>query len=324
MKIAISGGAGAMGGLFGARLAGAGHDVTLLDVAAPAVRAINDRGLRVQPFGGGAVETVRLRATAQAAEIGPVDLLVFFVKGRHTQAAAEAARPAVGGKTEILTLQNGWGNAPRIESVFGSRRVLAGVTLHSATLVAPGQVHHAGVGPTTIGELDGRVTPRVQAIAQVLRAVGDVEVSREIVKVIWSKLCLNVCALPACALLRFYSGELVRHEGTMSLMKELLREAVAVAHAQGIGLDCDERWEAIQKILHAAATVRASMLQDVEVRRLTEIDTINGAVIEAGLRHGVPTPHNQTMVWLVKALEGTFAPGYESLPSSPGARELAS
>ncbi|MGH7947280.1 MAG: ketopantoate reductase family protein, partial [Opitutaceae bacterium] len=246
-------------------------------------------------------------------------LVLIMVKSLHTEAAARTSLPFLGPKTSVLTLQNGWGNVPKLQAILGSQRVLAGITVHSGTLVGPGHVRHAGIGPATIGELDGQISNRVRSIAGILAATGEVHVSPEIVKVIWSKLCLNVCALPACALLRFYSGELLKHESLLELMRALLRETVAVATAQGTPLDFDERWAAITAQLARAGTVRASMLQDVEARRCTEIDAINGAVVEVAHRLGIPIPHNETLVWLIRALDASLAPDYKptALPSLP-------
>jgi 2-dehydropantoate 2-reductase len=125
-------------------------------------------------------------------------------------------------------------------------------------------------------------------------------------KEIWSKLALNVCTLPTSALLRFYAGQLVEHEGTLALMRGLLAEVVAVANAQGIPLEFDERWETITGLLHRAARAKSSMLQDVEKQQQTEIEVVNGAITAAGERLGIPTPYNNTMVWMVRSLEATF------------------
>jgi len=319
-RIAIVGGGGAMGGLFGALLAKSGHSVTAVDVSTAAVEAINRHGLSFEGADG-KIESVRFGATTDPGEVGPVDLVLIMVKGMHTEAAARAALPLLGPKTPVLTLQNGWGNVPKLQAILGSERVLAGITVHSGTLVGPGHVRHAGIGPATIGELDGRLSARVKAIARILGATGEVHVSAEIVRVIWSKLCLNVCALPACALLRFYSGELLKHESLLQLMRALLRETVAVATAQGVPLDFDERWAAITAQLAKASTVRASMLQDIEARRYTEIETINGAVIEAAHRLGIPVPHNETLAWLIRALDASFAPDYK--PTAPPSLPIA-
>src|SRR5262249_9117826 len=117
---------------------------------------------------------------------------------------------------------------------------------------------------------------------------------------------LAACTLPTSALLGFTSGKLIEHEGTLQLMRGILHEAVIVAKAQGIDLDEAERWKAITAAEKHYAGAKASMLQDIEKRRRTEIDVVNGAIVEAGKRLNIPTPHNEDMVWLVKSLEETF------------------
>ena len=307
MKIAILGGAGAMGGVFGGYLAQAGNDVALVDVWGEGVAAINAEGLRIEGKSGD-VRTIPARATTDPAKVGPVDLVMVFVKCYHTESAVRAATPLLGPDTTVLTLQNGWGNAPRIAAIVGQERVLVGLTYHSATLLGPGRAQHAGQGMTFLGELDGSSSARLQQIAETFSAAGlDVTMTDDVLKQVWSKLALNVCTLPTSSLLRFFAGQLVEHDGTLSLMRELLREVVAVANAQGIALDEAERWEAITGLLKRATGAKASMLQDVERSRRTEIDVINGAIVAAGQRLGIATPYNSTMVWLIKSLEETFS-----------------
>ena len=303
MRIAILGGGGAMGGLFGGYLARAGNDVTLIDVSRAAVEAINADGLTIEEKDG-SQPLIRVAASDDPASVGPVDLIINFVKCYHTEAAIRAAAPMIGKDTAVLSLQNGWGNAPRIASIVGEDRVLVGLTYHSGTLLAPGRVKHPGSGMTFIGELSGDVTERLDRVAAVFReAQIETTQSGRILDEVWKKLALNACTLPTSALLRFFAHELVAFEGSMSLMAAILREVVAVANAQGIALDYDERWAAITGLLEKAVGGKASMLQDVEAKRQTEIDVINGAIVEAGRRAGVPTPHNETMVWMIQAAE---------------------
>ena len=218
-----------------------------------------------------------------------------------------AIAPMLGQDTAILTLQNGWGNAERIGAIAGKSRVMVGLTYHSGTLVAPGRVKHSGIGMTHVGEIDGAQSARLEtAVAAFRRAGLETAPSQRILDEIWRKLALNVCTLPTSALLRFQAHELIQHEGTMALMEGLLDEVIAVAGAQGIDLDRAERWRAITGLLEKAVGARASMLQDVEARRQTEIDVVNGAIVEAGKRHSVPTPLNDAMVWMVKSLQGKY------------------
>ena len=306
MKIAIIG-SGAMGGVFGALLAKGGHDVTLVDVWREGVDAINTRGLIVEQKTGER-ETIRVRATTTPADAGVVDVALVFVKCYHTEAAVKSALPIVGPRTVVLSLQNGWGNAARISAIVGADKVLVGVTYHSATLAGAGHVQHMAKGVTHLGGLGGAADARLPEIAAAFTAAGiETHVSQTIREQIWSKLALNVCSLPTSSLLRCYAGDLVQRPGTVALMQALLREVVAVATALGIKLDYTERWTAISTLLEKATTAKASMLQDVMARRRTEIDVINGAIVAEGARFGIATPHNETLVDLIKALEDGFA-----------------
>ncbi len=295
-----------MGGALGAALFEGGHEVVLVDVAREAVEKINADGLHITDKSG-ATRAVRVPATLSPTETGAVDVVVVFVKCYHTETAMRAAAPLLGPQTVVLSLQNGWGNAPRIAQIVGEERVLVGVTYHSAILVEAGHIRHSGVGKTLLGELGGTVTPRLEQVAGALRDAGwEVEVSTDIRSKIWGKLALNVCTLPTSALLRFTADELPKHEGICRLMRALLHETIEVAQAQNIALNFHERWDAIISLLEKAVGAKSSMLQDVERGRKTEIDVINGAICEAGTRLGIPTPYNDALLSLVKALEETF------------------
>ena len=291
MKIAILGGGGAMGGLFGGMLTEAGSEVTLIDVSQEAVSTINAHGLSIQDKASGVTRTVRVPASSEPAKVGTVDLVVNFVKCYHTEAAVRSAIPMIRPDTVVLTLQNGWGNAPKISSIVGEERVLVGLTYHSATLLEPGKVLHAGKGMTFMGELTGQMSDRLARVAEAFRAAGlEVTPTPNVLQEVYQKLALNVCTLPTAALLRFYAHQLVEHEPMLELMRALLKEVVAVAGAQGVTLDENERWEAITGLLKRAVGGKASMLQDVERGGRTEIDVINGAIVE-----GFPPP--TTTAW---------------------------
>jgi len=301
MKIAIIG-AGAMGSVIGGLLAKAGNEVTLVDVWREAVEAINTKGLRIND------DVVKVRATDKPADIGVVELVLVFVKCYHTDAAVRNALSLIGPDTVVLSLQNGWGNGPRIAKIVGEEKLLIGVCYHSATVAGPGHVLHVGKGMTFMGELNGKLSQRLTQIAETFQQAGiEVTPTSEVLKEIWSKLALNVCTLPTSALLRFYAPQLVQHEPMLELMKDLLQEVIAVARAQKIPLDFNERWGAITGLLRRCApTAKSSMFQDVEKSRQTEIDVINGAIVEGGERLNIPVPYNRAMVSMIKSLEGTF------------------
>ncbi len=297
-----------MGSTLGSVLAKAGNDVTLIDVWKDAIVAINRDGLKVQNKTGD-ISVHKVRAVTSPAELaGPADLLLVFVKCYHTAEAVKSALPLLGPNSTVLSLQNGWGNGPRIAEIVGQERVVLGVCYHSATVLGPGHVLHAGQGKTFIGEMDGAVSPRVLAIAEAFSKAGlEIEASAQVLKEIWSKLALNVATLPTQSTIKLTAEELPNTPDMQNLMRALLLEVVAVAQVQGIALDFTERWSAITGLLRRLApNTKGSMLQDVENHRRTEIDVMCGAIIEAGQRLGIATPYNHAMLWLVKALEANY------------------
>jgi len=295
-----------MGGLFGGYLAKAKKEVFLIDVKRDAIETMAAKGLRIDDKTGGS-QVVPVHAQTDPAKVGPVDLVIVFVKCMHTEAAIRSAKPLLGPETVVMTLQNGWGNAARLGEIVGKERIVTGLTYQSSTLLGPGHIHHTVEGLTIIGELNGDITRRLERIKELLNSAGfEVTLSGNITKDIWEKLLMTVCELPPAALLRFEVGKLIEHEGTFQLMRGLLHEAVIVAKAQGIDLDEKKHWQIIVDTEKKYAGSKASMVQDIENRRRTEIDVISGAIVEAGKRVNIPTPYNQVMVWLVKSLEETF------------------
>ncbi len=301
MRIAIVG-AGAMGSLFGGLLAEAGEDVVLVDVWEEHMRAINERGLRIRGVSGDRV--VRVKATTKHAEVGVVDLVLLQVKSYATEKAIRDALPMVGERTVVLTLQNGLGNVEKIAAVVGRERVLAGTTAHGATVLGPGEIYHAGRGPTVIGEVDGRITDRVKAIAELFNRAGiETEVTDNIMGAVWTKMLANVAINALTAITGLYNGELLELEETKAVMLKAVDEAVAVAKAMGIKLLVEDPHEFVLGIARATATNKSSMLQDVERGRRTEIDAINGMIVHYGRELGIPTPVNEALVAAVKGIE---------------------
>ncbi len=301
MRIAVVG-AGAMGSIFAARLAQGGHDVALLDVAAPLVERINAEGVRI--VRGEEASVTRVRATTDPAQIGPVDAAVFFVKCYHTAAAAELARPLVGPDTTVASLQNGWGNGDVLAGVYPPERIVVGVTYNSGLVLEPGVVMHPADQPTLVGPFADGDARRAEALAQALASGGlATTVATPVRPEIWKKLILNAATLPTAALTGMNAGALAGHAEMRELVAETAREATAVAQALGYPIDAQERVEAILALLERAGPTKGSMLQDFEAGRRTEIDVINGAVVKAAAERDVPAPLNRAFVALVKGWE---------------------
>jgi 2-dehydropantoate 2-reductase len=162
-----------------------------------------------------------------------------------------------------------------------------------------------GAGHLHIGKIDGNNTPRVHEIGELLRKGGiEVEVNEEIQDYIWYKLLINTPINAIAAITRLKNGELAENEEVRRLMRIVADEALAVAKAENIRILMKEHpVEICVSALSAASENKASMLQDVEAKRLTEIDAINGAIVERGEKMGIPTPVNRTLTGLVKVIE---------------------
>jgi 2-dehydropantoate 2-reductase len=303
VRIAIVG-AGAMGGIMGATLADGGADVTFLDVAAPLVERVNEHGITIER--GGEERTRRLPATTDPHAIGRVDALVFFVKCYHTEAAASLAAPLAGPDTVVATLQNGWGNGDVLARYFDPAQLVIGVTYHSGTTVAPGRVRHTNTTdvPTLVGPYEGENLAGAEALATAIRAGGlRAEALPGIRTEIWKKLVLNSSALPTSALTRSTAGALTSRSAMRQLVDGLIHETVAVGQASGFALDEQERLEAVHATLTGAGEGKASMLQDIEGGRRTEIEVINGAVVRVAEGLHIEVPLNRAMVALVTGYE---------------------
>lgn len=300
MRVAVIG-AGAMGSIFGAAFARAGLDTTLVDTDHVLVDHLRAHGLVVSRDRD---ETVaRPAATTDPAEVGPVDLVLFLVKCYATQAAAELARPLVGARTVVASLQNGWGNGEILAGVFDPRRLVLGVTYHSGTVTGRGRVAHTGVGPTFIGPHRNADLALCERLFRAIEATGmEVSMREDVEVVIWQKLILNAAVLPTSALTRLPISPLAERP-VIDVLEALAREGVAVAQAAGHPIELEERLATIHRILAGAGMGKASMLQDVEAGRRTEIDVINGAVIRAAERHGIDVPVNRALFALVKGVE---------------------
>jgi 2-dehydropantoate 2-reductase len=301
MKIVIVG-AGAMGSVFGARLAESGCETVLLDVRADVVEAIESSGITVRR--DGTERRVPVRATMDAASVGRVDIALIFVKSFHTLAAAKSIRPVVQGSTIVATLQNGLGNAQILTGIFDPSQVVQGVTAESGTSLGPGVVDHPGSAATYVGPIEGDSLVASERFAEVLHAAGfDAQATPAIETEIWKKLIIGASTLPAPALLGLACGPLMAEPHMRQLVDDTTREVVAVARALGHDIDADERIAYIHELLLAVPDAKGSMVQDIEAGRRTEIHMINGGIVREGEAHGVAVPINRTLVALVKGWE---------------------
>jgi len=305
MKIAVLG-AGAMGSLFGGRLAEGGHEVTLISRRAGHVDRINREGLDI--CGPGGDRRVKVRACLSAAEVGPVELVIVSVKAPQTREAMAGAVGLVGLETMVLTLQNGLGNVESLVEAVGPGPVIAGASSHGARLEGPGRVRHAGGGGTALGELSGLITARLRHLGRVLEESGfsPVTLSDDVTGLIWKKLVVNVAINAITALARIRNGRILDFPETEEISRLAVLEAVEVARRKGITLAGD-MVELTRRIARETGANRSSMLEDVTRRRPTEIEVINGAIVREGEALGVPVPVNKVLAGLVSVHQRTYS-----------------
>jgi 2-dehydropantoate 2-reductase len=303
MKITIVG-AGAMGSLFGALLAEGGHEVRLLDIWQEHVNAINKKGLSVEREGK--IRSVLLQASTDLREAGEADLVIVFVKSSQTEKAAETARSVLRKDGWVLTLQNGMGNAEAIARVVLASRILAGTTSHGATLLGPGVIRHAGIGPTFIGAWTGEEPAGALKIAECLTRAGiETTVADDVRSVIWNKLLVNVGINAITALTGIRNGQLLDLESTRWMSRTAVEEAVAVARKLGVRVR-DDAVSHVFQIAEATAANRSSMGQDVDRKRRTEIGAINGYIVKEAEKLNLPVPVNRTLSGLVETMQEHF------------------
>jgi 2-dehydropantoate 2-reductase len=303
MKIVIMG-AGAMGSLFAGFLVSSDQEVWLVDIRQEQIDAIRSVGLTVEK--NGKSQILHVNATSDVTSMGKADFVLFFVKSYHTEKAASDAFILQKEDTIFLTLQNGLGNEEAICKFINPKKVMLGVTNHGATLLGPGHIRHAGWGKTYIGELDGKITDRATYVARTFsNAEIETEVSPNIHDLIWGKLLTNVGINALTALTGLKNGQLLDFPETLRLMETLISEAAEVAGKKGIRIEGDPIHKA-RAIAEATRKNRSSMGQDVDFKRKTEIDAINGAVVREAKRLGISVPYNQMITDLVKVFERRF------------------
>lgn len=301
MKVAIVG-AGAMGSLFAYLLSRPENDVWLVDIHQERVEKVRRDGLRIEGLSG--QHRVQVKITTRPEEIGPVDLVIVFVKAYDTERATEDALPLIGDKTAVLTLQNGLGNVEVIGRIVGQERVVGGITSHGATVLGVGHVCHAGWGETIVGELTGCASPRLRNIVNLFNSAGiKTRITSDLEGLIWSKLLINVGINALTAITGFKNGQLLDFPETRELLSLAVEEAYRVALAEGVNIIYDDPVQKAESVCKATADNVSSMLQDVQNRKRTEVDFLNGVVVSRGEELGISTPVNRILALLVKAIE---------------------
>ena len=295
LKVAVMG-AGAVGCYYGGMLARAGHDVVL--IARPQhVEAIQRDGLRMETRTFD--EQVRLAASSDAAAVKGADLVLFCVKSTDTEKAGAQMLSYLSPDALVMTLQNGVDNADRLRTVLPGRQVAAAVVYVATKMAGPGHVKHNGRG-----ELVMEPSRASETVAQALIAAGvPTEISANVRGALWAKLILNCAYNAVSAIAQLPYGQTVKGDGIKEVMRDVVAECLAVARADGVQVPGDVD-AAILKIAESMPSQFSSTAQDLARGKPSEIDYLNGLIVQRGEALGIATPANRVLWALVKLMEG--------------------
>lgn len=292
-RIAVMG-AGAVGCYYGAVLARAGHEVTLIG-RPQHVEAVRRSGLRLQTAAFD--QHVQLEASTEPQAVSGAQLVLFSVKSTDTEVAGKALAPHLARETPILTLQNGVDNAERLAATLG-REVIPAVVYTAVEMAGAGHVRHHGRGELVIG-----TNKASKAIASAFGAAGvPVEISDNVAGALWAKLVVNCAYNALSAITQLPYGRLVQGSGVAAVMADVVDECIRVARASRVEIPGDMH-EATRRIARTMPGQYSSTAQDLARGKKSEIDHLNGFVVRKGEALGVPTPVNRVLLALVKSLE---------------------
>lgn len=333
MRIWIAG-AGGIGSVVGARLVGApAVEVVFVDSWIDHVAAMNDTGLVVDYPQG----TVRVQVSAvhlsEVATVAEPDVVLLCVKSFQTSDTVTAIRPFLREEAFVVSLQNGL-NEETIAELIGSTRTVGAIALFDGALVEPGHASQVRGNPLVIGELDGRVTPRLKQLAEVLKVSVPITLSTNIWGELWSKLIRNLVLTTVGGVTGMGFGALVTDTKARRVGLRLGSEAVRIAQALKVDLVERELFDAKPAAFSSTfgspefqgleehfrseyehlPRLRSSMLVDLLKGRPTEIEYLSGYAVRKGRELGIPTPFNSLMLALGKELErGVGKPSPEHL-----------
>ena len=302
-------GAGAVGSFYGAMLARAGHRVTLIGRPAHA-QAIKRDGLKLDLAKSPRIETVQIEASSEFSSLQTADLVLFCVKSTDSASVALQIDPYLAPHALIMSLQNGVENAALIAQQI-PHAVIPCVVYVASEITAPGCVKHHGRGDLVIGTMQpSRLIDPQKTLQEIVELFGSaqvpVQISQNVMAELWSKLMIN-CAFNAISgLAQIQYGKLAALASVRSTQTALVKEVIAVAHADGIHLSEAAALQAVEQISVTMGSQKSSTAQDMARSKPSEIDHLNGFIVRRGQALGVATPVNQALFALVKLVESTY------------------
>lgn len=282
-------GSGGIGGYYGARLQKGGADVTFIARGAH-LAAMQQNGLAIE--GSDPFHLPNVKATDDPGTIGPVDLVLFAVKLRDTEAAARQILPVIGPDTGLISFQNGVQKDDMLAPIVGRKTLIGGAAYIGVAIARPGVIKKTGpMERLAFGEYDNKISPRAQAFLDACKAGGiKAEIPPDITLELWQKFVFLTAMSSITASMRSTIGPIRANPLTRQFALDIMREVVAVGRAQGVALDPDFAEKRIAGVDALAPDMQASMALDLQLGRPLELPWLAGAVVDLGAKVGVPTP----------------------------------
>lgn len=305
MRIAIIG-SGAMGQVFGARLVDAGEDVTMVDIDAKTVDALNEQGISCS-FGEWR-HTLPVQAVLSKDLMGPFDLALLLTKTYDSEAALTTCVPKLGEGCLVLTLQNGLGNSDLIQRYVDKSRVLVGMTTYNSDRGGLTQVTSSGDGTVRMMPVSGVIGERERAAWRALEGAGfEGSIEEDVWAAIWQKVAYNSALNATSAICRVPCGGMGVMNKGMDLCNDIIDETCAVAKAWGVDPDAGYVKRSMRtKVFGSERNHVSSMTRDVLSGRRTEVNSINGGVVRKAREKGMEAPYNEAMFCLLRSIESTY------------------
>jgi len=288
MKIAIMG-SGGIGGYYGARLQSGGADVTFI-ARGEHLKAMQQNGLALE--GERPIHLPKVKATDDPATIGKVDMVIFSVKLRDTESAARQILPVLGPDTGIISLQNGVQKDDMIAKIVDRKHLLGGAAYIGVSIARPGVIKKAGtMERLAFGEFDNAISSRAQALLDACKA-GDIkaDIPADISLELWQKFVFLTAMSSITSTMRSTIGPVRSNPHARQFFLDVMKEVVAVGRAQGAALEPDFAEKRMAGIDAVSPDMRASMSLDLQLGRSLELPWLAGAVVDLGIKSGVPTP----------------------------------
>ena len=292
-------GAGAIGSLFGALLSKR-NNVLLIGIKSH-INVINKNGLEIK---GLTNFNFKINAVSSVDNVPfTPDLLILTVKSFDTKTAIKQAKEILNKDTTVLSLQNGLDNIEKISEIVESKKIIAGTTTHGAFFSKPGIIKHTGTGETILGELNEKKDDQLKNVIKIFNEASiKTKESKNIINDVWKKAIINSSINPLTAIFRCKNGHLSENLILENLLEMICEESVNIANADGINLSYPDILFKTKEVVKNTSDNFSSMLQSILSKKRTEIDSINGKLIEIGRKNKVSTILNEILVYTIKSL----------------------